>query len=301
MNLFRNLQPCYLKFTVSYPKFKAMLKRIFFHLLPILITGSVLGQDITPATTHTGDEVYKINARVDIPLTVAGAAWTFYGFSRVSAKSGVSPATVNSLKKSDLNWFDRWGVRPYNRSVDKLSYMPFYAAVPYPVIFLALDKKMRKDYVKLAFLYAQAMTVTGALYTSATHYVNRFRPLVYSSESPIDVRTSSNSRNSFFAGHVALVATSTFFMAQVYADYHPESHLKWLMYGIAGTATVTTAYLRSRAGEHFLSDIVLGTTIGTLSGLLTPKLHKAKWIKNQRLSIIPFSGLSSGLAVLYKL
>jgi len=273
-----------------------MRKGIFFYLLPLLVAGSVLGQD--KDSTYP---VYKIKSRVEIPVTVAAAAYTLYGFSRVSAKSGSDPATVMNLKKSDVPWFDRWGVRAYNRSVDKLSYLPFDAAVPYPVVFLALDKKMRKDYGKLAFLYAQAMTMTGVLYTTATHYVNRYRPLVYSSESPLDVRVASNSRNSFCAGHVALVATSTFFMAQVYADYHPESKLKWLMYGIAGTATAATGYLRSRAGEHFLSDILLGTTIGTLSGLLTPRFHKTKLMKDQRLSIFPFSGQSSGLTVLYKL
>ncbi|HMH23033.1 MAG TPA: phosphatase PAP2 family protein [Puia sp.] len=272
-----------------------MPKRMFLYLLIMSITGTVLGQN-----RDSADRVYKINTRVEIPVTVAAAGYTMYGFAQESKKSGSTPAIVNALKISDLNWLDRWGVRPYNRSVDKLSYLPFDAAVPYPIIFLALDKKMRKDYVKLLFLYTQAMTLTGALYTSAVHYVNRYRPLVYSPESPMDIRISSNARNSFFAGHVALVATSAFFMAQVYNDYHPESHLRGLMYSIAGAATLTTGYLRSRAGEHFLSDIVLGTTVGTLSGLLTPKLHKAKWIKNQRLSIIPFTGPSSGLAVLYK-
>lgn len=160
---------------------------------------------------------------------------------------------------------------------------------------------MRKDFFQLGFLYAEALTVTGMLYGSAANFTNRLRPLVYSNETPMAKRLVSDSRKSFFAGHVALVATSTFFVARVLADYYPNSHYKWLYYSIAGAATVTTAYLRQAAGEHFLSDILVGTTVGTLSGLLTPSLHKIKILNNQRLSILPFSGRSSGFAAVYHL
>src|ERR1051326_2488519 len=78
----------------------------------------------------------------------------------------------------------------------------------------------------------------------------------------------------FYAGHVALVATSSFFMAHVYADYHPDSKVKWLMYTLAGAATGYTAYMRYRGGQHFPSDILLGITQGTLTGLLVPHFHK---------------------------
>src|SRR5260370_15798884 len=109
---------------------------------------------------------------------------------------------------------------------------------------------MRKDYGQLLFLYTQPLSVTGALYGSAAHYFPRLRPLVYDAGSPMDKRVASNSRNAFFAGHVALVATSTFFMARVFADYHPKSKLKWVVYGAAAAATVATAWLRHQAGEH---------------------------------------------------
>ncbi len=249
----------------------------------------------------SNDPIYQIKPKVEIPAFAVVAGWTFYGFAQISKKESTPLATVMKLQKSDIPWYDRWAARPYNRSVDKISYLPFDAAMPYPLIFCAFDKKMRKDYLKLTFLYAEAMAITGAIYTSGVHYFSRLRPLVYSSESPIDVRTSSNSRNSFFAGHVALVATSTFFMASAYADYHPDSQFKWVMYGVAGVATLTTACLRSLAGEHNPSDILVGTIVGTASGLLVPRLHQAKLIKNQRLSILPFAGRGQGLALFYKL
>ncbi|MES1222793.1 MAG: phosphatase PAP2 family protein [Bacteroidota bacterium] len=244
---------------------------------------------------------YNLKTKVEIPAVAAGAAFAAFNFSRISKKAPSSEAYVESLKKTDVNWFDRWGVRPYSESIDNVSYIPFYVAMPLPMIVFVVDKKMRKDFFKLTFLYVEAITITGVLYSSAAAYANRLRPLVYSSETPLNKRTASDSRKSFFAGHVALVATSAFFAARVLADYHPESRFKWLYYSVAGAATIATGYMRQAAGEHFLSDILVGTTVGTLSGLLTPALHKNKLFKNQRMALLPFGGQGAGLTVLYRL
>jgi membrane-associated phospholipid phosphatase len=116
----------------------------------------------------------------------------------------------------------------------------------------------------------------------------------------MEERISGGAKNSFFAGHVALVATSTFFTAKVFSDYHPDSKLKWAFYGVAIGASGATGYLRHRAGKHFPSDILIGTTVGTLSGMLVPTFHKNKAFKNNNLSILPFAGKSNGVALLYR-
>lgn len=281
-----------------------MLNRLFLYMAFILAVQSARGQDSLKkeyAAKEYATKVYTIKKSVDIPLIAGAAVWDLYGFSQVSKKGDVSVKTVNALQKSDVPWFDRWGMYPYSKSIDKLSYVPFYVAIPLPLIVIAADGKLRKDFATLGFLYAEAMCFTGVLYSSAVHYVNRYRPLVYSQESPIGTRTVSNSRNSFFAGHVALVGTSAFFAAQVLADYHPDSKYKWVYYAAAAGLTGITGYWRNRAGEHFPSDIAVGTVAGVCSGLLTPRLHKAKIIKNQRLSIFPYSGRTQGIAALYKL
>src|ERR671920_1326353 len=105
-------------------------------------------------------------------------------------------------------------------------------------------------------------------------------------------RTEGNARNAFFAGHAALVGTATFFTAKVFADYHPDSKLKWVFFGAAAVATGTTGYLRHRGGRHFPSDILVGTAVGTLSGILIPHFHKNKLFKDPNLSVLPFTGRS---------
>jgi membrane-associated phospholipid phosphatase len=241
-----------------------------------------------------------LDLKIDVPLTAFTTVWTLYQFGQTSKHQTSSVEAVTSLKISDINWFDRWAVLPYNQSADKLSYLPFYGAIAYPIVFIMLDRKMRKDILELSFLYLESMTITGAIYGSATNYAPRYRPFVYTESTSLDKRISPESRKAFFAGHVALVATSTFFMAGVFAKYHPDSKFKWLMYTIAAAATATTGYLRHEAGEHFPSDILVGTAVGTLSGLLVPALHKTKIAANNHLSFLPFAGEKNGMTFLYK-
>lgn len=265
------------------------------------IKGDTMPAVIQPAINDKPQPVYKLKPAVDIPITAIGTGWSLFAFTKIYSKDPSSEEAVLALNKSSVNGFDRWGIRPYSKKLDDISYIPFYASMPLPVLFL-FDNKMRKDFAKLSFLYLETMSITGLLYTGSTYFTNRYRPYVYSSETPLDYRIRGGGKNSFYAGHVALVATSTFFMAQVYADYHPDSKAKWVFYTIAAAATGTTAYLRHEGGQHFPSDLLLGITQGTLTGLLVPRLHKNKLIKNPNLTIIPFAtGQSTGLAAVYKL
>jgi membrane-associated phospholipid phosphatase len=87
----------------------------------------------------------------------------------------------------------------------------------------------------------------------------------------------------------------------VFSDYHPDSKLRHVFWGAAIVATGATGYLRHRAGKHFPSDVLVGTAVGTLSGILVPHFHKTRLIKNENLTVVPFSGRSHGLAVVYRM
>jgi len=269
------------------------------------IDTATITRDTTPLVQMQAVEnekpipVYKLNPAVDIPITAVGTAWSLFAFTKIYSKDGSSAEQVLALQKSDVNGFDRWGIRPYSEKVDKASYIPFYISMPMPIAFL-FDKKMRKDFYKLSFLYLEAMSITGLLYTGSTYFKDRYRPYTYHEDTDLDHKMRGGAKNSFYAGHVALVATSTFFFAQVYADYHPDSKAKWVFYTIAGAATAGTAYMRYYSGQHFPSDLLLGITQGTLTGLLVPRLHKTKLFKDKNISFVPYFGPSKGLAVVYK-
>ena len=267
--------------------------------LPDTISVADSSKQIVPFKNGVFEPVYKLKPTRDVPVFLAAAGWSAYAFTKIYSKDRSSESTILSLDKSDINGFDRWAVRPHSEKVGKNSNYLFHGSMPLPFLFLAFTDT-RKDFFKLGFLYLEAMSITGLLYTGSVYFTDRFRPYAYSEETPMAWRTRGGAKNSFYAGHVALVATSTFFMAKVYADYNPDSKIKWLVYGLAGAATSSMAYLRHRGGFHFPSDIILGVTQGTLTGILVPHFHKNKLIKDPTISLMPFSnGEANGLTLVY--
>lgn len=287
------------------------MKKNLFSLLLAVCTGTVcLAQDTLlslnePVISTTlppakKQPVYKLNLPVDIPVTAVTCGLTLYGFSKIYNKERLTVEEVESLDPRNVNRFDRSATRHNSESATKVGDYLFYGSMPLPVLFL-LDKKMRKDFPKLVLLYLETMGTIGVLYTSAVYFGDRYRPYTYNDETPMDFKLRGGSRNSFFAGHPSLVGTSTFFMASVYASYHPESKFKWVFYSLATAATATTAMARYLGGRHFPSDLIIGVTLGPLTGILIPKLHKNKDITKQSTSVVPFFGqYSSGLAMIHR-
>ncbi len=267
--------------------------------LLILSTRALAQQDALHQQALPQRPLYKFNYRVEVPVTVVGAAITGINFAGISKKSGSTEAQIDALNEANIPWFDRWTAHEYSKSMDQASYIPFYLAIPLPLLSL-VDKNMRKDFWKIGYLYIEALTATGVLYSTAVNLTNRYRPFTYNKNSPIDLAVQSNAKKSFFAGHVALVATSSFFMAKVYAQYYPDSKLKWVFYGGAGVLTAATGVMRNLAGMHFLSDVLLGAGVGMLSGILVPGLHKIKPGKKPHLSFLPYGDGLAGFTAVYR-
>lgn len=243
--------------------------------------------------------VFKLNLPVDLPLTAVTCGTTLYLFSQIYNKERLTVEEVESLDPRNVNRFDRSATRHFNESASRIGDYLFYGSMPLPFVFL-LDKKIRKDFPRVTLLYLEAMGITGIIYSSSVHFADRYRPYTYNDAAPMDFKLRGGSRNSFFAGHPALVGTSTFFMASVYAAYHPESKIKWLFYTVAAAATAGTATARYLGGRHFPSDLIIGITLGPLSGMLIPRIHKNKDLSKRSTLVLPFFGQSSGLALVHK-
>ena len=245
--------------------------------------------------------VYKIKPGIDIPAAILFDAYSIYGMSVIYGRDAIPVTEINALNKNNVNSFDRSVTGNYSLKAKDASDKFFYGSMPLPLL-LMLDKKIRKDGLKMGVLFLETMGVTGVLYTTSAMIADRFRPYAYNAEVPMDIRTRGGARNSFYAGHPAVVATSTFFMASVYTHYHPNMKNKWILYTLAGGATAATGLLRLQAGQHFKTDVITGVTMGTLVGILVPRLHQNKNFKMAKLSLLPrFENGSSGFTALYKL
>ena len=262
---------------------------------------TLLRVDTLPFQLKASDlKIYKIKPGVDIPITAIGTGWSLYAFTEIYSKEKSSEEEILSLDVNDIPAFDRHGASVYHPEADQVGNALFYGAMPLPIL-LMFDKDIRKDAVKIAFLYLESMSITGLLYTGSVYLADRYRPYAYNPEAPMDQRTRGGAKNSFYAGHVALVGTSTFFIAKVLNDYHPDWKIKWLPFTLAGLTTASTAYLRYRGGQHFLSDILLGLTQGTLSGILVPHFHKNKVVDGRLTFTTSYLGTTPQFGFTYKL
>ncbi|PIQ22949.1 MAG: PA-phosphatase, partial [Cytophagales bacterium CG18_big_fil_WC_8_21_14_2_50_42_9] len=208
---------------------------------------------------------YKTNLKVDLPLTVGGIGLSGLGVYFISQKESLSEAEVNSLRKADVNSFDRFSAGYNSESAKNLSDLPFYASFVAPLTLL-FDNGVYQNAPQVFLLYGETMAITGTLFAMTAGLVNRYRPLAYGLDTPADQRRSKNARNAFFAGHVAATSSATFFFAKVFNDFNPDSPARPYVWGAAAAIPVAVGYMRIKAGKHFLSDVITGYAVGTTVG-----------------------------------
>jgi len=234
-------------------------------LISSIITGTVSAQD--------NDSPYKTRLAVDGPAIVVGMGLSAYGLKLIQDKEGFTEAEVLAMRKSDVNSFDRFSAGYYSKSAKKISDFPFYGSFAMPFAML-LNDNVNNKVGQVFVLYVETMAVTGTIFTLANGNTERARPLVYSSEVEMSEKMESNAQNSFFAGHTAATAAATFFAAKIFHDFNPDSGARPYVWATAAALPAAVGYLRLKAGKHFLSDNLIGYTVGAASGILIPQLHK---------------------------
>ena len=254
------------------------------------------------AQDDNSDQVYNFNYEWEVPATAVGYAMNFYGLGLLKDKTRLDSLQIMQLDAGDIWKFNRWATEMDPDSYDIshiISDRVMQVSLLLPAV-LMLDPKMRKDWVKLLFLYLETHAVNANLYVWAgpmSH--NRIRPFVYNLDAPMEKKLDGGARDSFFSGHTSWTATATFFMAKVYTDYHPElGNKKYWYYAAAMVPPLAVGYFRICAGKHFPTDVLTGMTIGAACGILIPHLHKNR--KNKSFSVMPYFGGVNGMALTYK-
>lgn len=251
-------------------------------------------------STAANSSPYTTKFKVDAPVIAAGLGLTALGVSLIQNKDPLKSAEVLAKDKKDVNRFDRFSAGYFSEKADEDSYIPFYASFAMPVVSL-LNKNIRSKAGQVMVLYLETMAITGSMYSLSAGSINRPRPLVYSDDAPMKKRESKSSQRSFYAGHTAATAAASFFAAQVFSDFNPDSKALPYVWAAAAIVPASVGYMRLKAGQHFLSDNLLGYAIGAATGILVPHFHKNKNIV-QGLSVQPvvLDGVS-GMAMTYRL
>jgi membrane-associated phospholipid phosphatase len=224
---------------------------------------------------------YHVNHFTGILIMAGGLATDAFAIGRIQDKPNLSAAEITDLNTAIINPIDRWALKQDPSKHEMFGKLSDEAEPPMFVILpalLGLDKTIRKDWSDILYMYLEGHVITFTVYNYSwlgPTFQNRFRPLTYYTSLPMADRMSGNNRNSFYSGHVASTAFTSFFVAKVYCDYHPElGGKKFLIYAAALVPPVFMGYIRVKALAHFPSDDMVGLTVGAALGIIIPEVHK---------------------------
>lgn len=243
---------------------------------------------------------YKVTFKKDGPIIAGLLGLNVLGVHLIQNKKDLTPEELATRTRDKVPFFDRGNVGYYDDDINRASYPPFYASFAWPVVMMLVDGDQTRNIGQVLTLYIETMAVTGAMFSITAGAINRSRPLVYGSQTPMGTRLSNNSQRSFYAGHTAATAASSFFTAKVFSDMNPDSKLKPFIWVAAAALPAVVGYQRYKSGQHFLSDNVLGYALGAATGILIPHWHKTR--KSDKLTVMPGFGTNyQGVALVYKI
>lgn len=274
-------------------------------------------QTRSPYSLKTGREAVLLGAGIV-------SYGTAYAFNR--DLQPLTPEAIQRLSRTDVPSFDRSAIDQFSPNADRLSDLtlgtgigltgvvilsakaPANAAAgstrlfPGEPVSTATYSFFRSELYTVGVMYLETMLLTNGLKSTVKNAVERTRPFAYNSAAPLDQKLDKDAQRSFYSGHASNAFATAVFAAEVFRHYHPDSKAKpWVWVGSLGLAT-GTAYLRYEAGQHFPSDLLVGTAVGSLAGWGIPKLHEnrrnGQSASRVSLSVTPWSsGWASGLSM----
>ena len=260
-----------------------------------------IGQD----NTLSREKVYHMNYKIDIPVTAGLIIGNYFGFQQLMRKPELTPEQISFLDINEVGSFDRSALKlsPSNMyQAQSLSDWGRNITLLLPAL-LFIDKQIRDDWLDVSLLYMETQAVNlGVHLLAGPLFTNRVRPFVYYPEIPLENKMTYGSKDSWFSGHTSSTAAASFFMAKVYSDYHPElGNKKFWLFAAALVPPAFVGFNRYMALKHFPKDVVVGTAVGAAIGILIPHFHKITKQKVKNLTIVPFTGKQTGVALSLKL
>lgn len=174
------------------------------------------------------------------------------------------------LNRDSVNVLDRSFMKPFSQPLDSLSTVIAYATLLSPAVLVASP---RGDWFTIGVMYAESLMLTWGLKELGKSFIPRYRPYMYFDDYPAEDVSNGEFRQSFPSGHTALAFTGAGFSTYVFSRYFPSSPWKIPVIAASYGLALSSATLRIASGSHFLTDVVSGAVLGSLSGFLVPWLH----------------------------
>lgn len=260
-------------------------------LIPMLLASAFAGP------VH-GESPYRLDWRKDAWIAGGSAAGAIGAILVSRAPAALTPAEIDRLSRQSINTFDRGATFRYSTNAATAGDLLVGVAATAPLA-LFLDSNVRRDWRTCALMYSETMALALIAPAYCKGTVERIRPFAYNPDAPVEAKTTSDARKSFFSRHTSVAFASAVFLSMVYGEYHPGSAARPYVWAGSLLAAAFVGYSRYESGEHFPTDIIAGAAAGSAAGYLIPRVHRSS---GGRLSIRPACpGARAGLVVELKL
>lgn len=174
------------------------------------------------------------------------------------------------LDKSDVNSFDRAFMQPYNAPLDDAATLVELGMLAAPGAFLLVPGA---DWFNDGLMYAETGLISyGARYL-LKKAASRPRPCMYYDSYPQKLVDDDDWDRSMPSGHTTMCFATAAFVTYMFETRYPDS--EWKVPAIIsayGLAAVTGA-MRVASGNHFVTDVLAGAALGTVTGFGVPLIH----------------------------
>jgi len=125
-------------------------------------------------------------------------------------------------------------------------------------------------------VYDEALAISVFINAVTKYAVGRPRPYVYSDDPRLRAYAESEGKDShlsFFSAHASNTFAASVAGSYLFAQASTDKAARAGVWGFELAVAAATARLRTRAGKHFYSDVIVGAIVGAGIGYLTPRLH----------------------------
>jgi membrane-associated phospholipid phosphatase len=125
-------------------------------------------------------------------------------------------------------------------------------------------------------VFAETLAVSHLLNATAKYLVGRPRPHVYSTDPRIQRYAKDEGKDSylsFYSGHASLTFAASVAGSYLFSQASSDARSRAAVWGFELTLAGAATRLRTRAGKHFYSDVIVGFIMGTAVGFAVPRLH----------------------------
>ncbi|MCR4954526.1 MAG: phosphatase PAP2 family protein [Treponema sp.] len=216
-------------------------------------------------------EVFKLSPVTDGILLGTGALFSGSSFVCGFVIDSKKPAfDGNILDKSSVNELDQIFMQPYSKKLHIVGTATLVGALCSPALLAFAPSE---EWMTVGVMYLESLMFAYGMKEFAKFFVTRARPYMYFDGYPQDKVDDGDWCKSFPSGHTTMAFAGATFTSFVFSKYFPDSPWRWVITGGSYALAVGTGILRLCSGNHFLTDVLTGATLGTICGFVIPWIH----------------------------